>query len=285
MQIGIGIPNQVRNVHASVIPTWAATAEQAGFATLGTVGRIAYPGVDDTVALAAAAGATSTIGLMSGVLLATVWPPTLLAKTLAGIDGMSGGRLTVGIGIGGNRPDDFVVDGRPPSKLGARIDHDLEVYRGVWRGDSVGGGENAAVPAGTRQVPMLFGGNAPASYRRMATWGEGYVGGAVPTPMVEPSFQAARAAWSDAGRSGAPRLVALAYFAFGDGEAGHANVYDYYSVAGPEIATLVADNIARDAADVRRIVTAYEDIGADQVIFNSGTDNVDDIARLAEAAL
>jgi hypothetical protein len=63
MKISIGLPNQVRNVRASVIPTWAAQAEQAGFSTLFTVGRIAYPGVTDTVALAAvagAAGATST---------------------------------------------------------------------------------------------------------------------------------------------------------------------------------------------------------------------------------
>jgi hypothetical protein len=63
MRIGIGLPNQVRDVHAPVIPAWARRAEEAGFATLGTTGRVAYPGVLDTVALAAAAGATTTIGL------------------------------------------------------------------------------------------------------------------------------------------------------------------------------------------------------------------------------
>src|ERR671914_615393 len=51
MKIGIGLPNQVRNVDPAVIPAWAAQAEQAGFSTLGTVGRIAYPGVMDTVAI------------------------------------------------------------------------------------------------------------------------------------------------------------------------------------------------------------------------------------------
>ena len=59
MRIGIGLPNQVRDVRAAVIPAWARRAEEAGFATLGTTGRIAYPGVMDTVALAAAAGATT----------------------------------------------------------------------------------------------------------------------------------------------------------------------------------------------------------------------------------
>src|SRR5690242_16908801 len=60
MRIGIGIPNQVRNVNPTIVAPWATRAERAGFSTLGTIGRIAYPGVQDTVALAAAAGATST---------------------------------------------------------------------------------------------------------------------------------------------------------------------------------------------------------------------------------
>ena len=80
VKIGITLPNQVRNLSADVLPRWAVTAEEAGFSTLGTVGRFAYPGVSDTVALAAAAGATSTIGLLYHVLLAPVWPPQLLAK-------------------------------------------------------------------------------------------------------------------------------------------------------------------------------------------------------------
>jgi hypothetical protein len=57
MKIGIGLPNQVRDVRPTVIPEWASQAEKAGFSTLGTVGRFAYPGVMNTVALAAAAPA------------------------------------------------------------------------------------------------------------------------------------------------------------------------------------------------------------------------------------
>jgi alkanesulfonate monooxygenase SsuD/methylene tetrahydromethanopterin reductase-like flavin-dependent oxidoreductase (luciferase family) len=285
VKIGIGIPNQVRDVRARVIPSWAARAEAAGFATLSTVGRIAYPGVDDTVALAAAAGATSTIGLISGVLLGTTWPPTLLAKTLAGIDGVSGGRLTVGLGIGGNRPDDFVVDGLPPTGLGKRIDRDLETYHNVWRGAPVGGGANAAVPAGTRAVPLLLGGLVPASFARMAKWGEGYLGGAVPAPMVERHFQAARVAWTENGRAGSPRLVALAYFGIGEPDRARANVQDYYSATGPEVAAMVAANLAATAADIRAVVKSYVELGVDDLIFIPGTDDVDDITRLADIVL
>ena len=154
MKIGIGLPNQIRDVSAALIPQWASRAERAGFSTLATVGRTAYPGMMDTVALAGAAAVTSTIGLTSTVMLATVWPPVLLAKELASIDAMSGGRLTLGLGIGGNRADDFVVEGFPARGLGKRFDSDLDVYHRVWRGEPVGGGVNPAVPAGTRAIPI-----------------------------------------------------------------------------------------------------------------------------------
>ena len=282
MKIGIGLPNQVRDVRPTVIPAWAARAEQAGFSTLGTVGRIAYPGVMDTVTLAVAAGATSSIGLISNVMLATVWPAPLLAKEVAGIDGVSGGRLTVGIGIG-FRPDDFVVDGFGPKGLGRRIDRDLETYRAMWTGQPVGGGDNPAVPADSREVPMLFGGIAPASFARMAKWGHGYIGGSVPPEAVTGYFEQARSAWKDAGRSGEPRLVAIAYFALGDADTGRANVHDYYS--GTKFADPIAAGVSGTPDAVRATVTGFADIGADELIFNPGTDDITEIDRLADVVL
>jgi alkanesulfonate monooxygenase SsuD/methylene tetrahydromethanopterin reductase-like flavin-dependent oxidoreductase (luciferase family) len=282
MKIGIGLPNQVRDVRAAVIPAWATRAEQAGFSTLGTVGRIAYPGVMDTVTLAAAAGATNSIGLISNVMLATVWPATLLAKELAGIDGVSGGRLTAGIGIG-FRPDDFVVDGFGPKGLGRRIDRDLETYRAMWTGQPVGGGDNPAVPAGSREVPMLFGGIAPASFARMAKWGQGYIGGSVPPEQVAGYFEQARSAWKDAGRSGEPRLVAIAYFALGDAEEGRANVHYYYR--GTEFADPIAAGVSGTPDAVRATVAGFADLGADELIFNPGTDDIGEIDRLAGVVL
>jgi alkanesulfonate monooxygenase SsuD/methylene tetrahydromethanopterin reductase-like flavin-dependent oxidoreductase (luciferase family) len=283
MKIGIGLPNQIRDVRPTVIPEWAAQSERAGFSSLGTVGRIAYPGVMDTVALAVAAGATSRIGLLSNVLLATVWPPALFAKEAAGIDGVSGGRLTLGLGIG-NRPDDFVVEGAGPKGLGKRLDRDLEIYRDVWAGEKVGGGENAAVPTGTRQVPMLFGGFAPASFARTARWGQGYVGASLPASMVADAFDGVRAAWREAGREGAPRLVAINYFAFGDNDLGRHNVHDYYSNLGKMAATFSAGVHGTPDA-VRETVKAFEEIGADELIFNPATEDIDEIARLADIVL
>jgi alkanesulfonate monooxygenase SsuD/methylene tetrahydromethanopterin reductase-like flavin-dependent oxidoreductase (luciferase family) len=141
VKIGIGLPNQVRNLNPEVIPQWAVKAEEAGFSTLGTVGRYAYPGVSDTVALAAAAGATSRIGLLSHVLLATTWPAYLLAKEVAGIDGVSGGRLTLGIGVG-IREDDFVAEGYPGAAASG--------WTTTCRSTAACGGVSLLAAAGTR---------------------------------------------------------------------------------------------------------------------------------------
>ena len=280
MKIGIGIPNQVRNVNAAVLPAWAARAERAGFSTLGTVGRVAYPSVMDTVALAAAAGATSTIGLLSNVAVAPVWPGTLFAKEIASIDGVSGGRLTLGIGVGG-RPDDFVAEGFGPSDRGRRMDQDLATYRSVWNGDPVGGGANPAVPSGTRQIPLLFGAGSPRALKRMAEHGDGYVAPSVPAAMAGQTFDAARAAWQAAGRDGEPRLVAIAYFALGDVDKGRANVADYYAGSEPYL-DIVVNGVRTSAQQITEAVKEFEELGAEELILNPTSDDLDEIARLAD---
>ncbi|WP_055554891.1 LLM class flavin-dependent oxidoreductase [Streptomyces sp. NBRC 110028] len=284
MKIGIGLPNQVRELPPSIIPEWASQAEKAGFSSLGSVGRVSYPGLMDTVALAAAAGATSTIGLISHITIATAWPAVLLAKEAAGIDAVSGNRFTFGLSVG-ERPDDFLVDGLGLRGRGKRLDRDLEVYRSVWRGESVDGALNRLVPTGTRDVPMMFGGMSPASFERMARWGEGYIGPSVPAGMAAPLFDAARSAWQNAGREGSPRLVAIAYFVLGDIEQGRANVQHYYNASGEQIVDLVNSGICAEPDAVRDAVKTYSDLGVDELIFIPALADIHEVGRLAEVAL
>ncbi|WP_024805291.1 LLM class flavin-dependent oxidoreductase [Nocardia sp. BMG51109] len=279
MRIGIGLPNQVRNLTPSIIPRWAARAEEAGFSTLATTGRYAYPGVSDTVALAAAAGATTTIGLLSAVLLAPAWPSALLAKEIAGIDGISGGRLTLGIGVG-SREDEFTVPGLGLAGRGTRLESDLETYRDVWDGNPVGNGPNPAVPSGTRQVPLLFGGYSAPTLDRMVRWGEGYLGGSLPPAMTAPSFDAAKRAWQQADRQGSPKLVVLAYFALGDTETGQANIHDFYRLAP---ATIVGNVLLCSTTTmIEQVIADYTDLGIDEIIFVPATDDLDEVTRLAD---
>jgi alkanesulfonate monooxygenase SsuD/methylene tetrahydromethanopterin reductase-like flavin-dependent oxidoreductase (luciferase family) len=284
IKIGIGLPNQVRDVDPRTIVPWAAAAEASGFSTLATMGRIAYPGVMDTVALAAAATTTDSIGLLSGILLGPVWPATLLAKEIAGIDGISGGRLTLGLGIG-RRADDYVSAGHGAPGRGKRLDRDLETFRSVWRGESVGGGVNSAVRSETREVPMMFGGAAPAALTRMAHWGVGYIGPVVPPSMVAPVFDAARQAWTRAGRSGTPKLTASTYFAAADAERGRRGVYDYYLDLGHERATFMAQGMVHGQDGIREAVKAYTELGVDELIFNPALGDLDEVTRLAQTVL
>lgn len=284
MKIGIGLPNQVLGLDPRIIPQWAVAAEQAGFSTLGTVGRYAYPGVSDTVALAASAGATSRIGLLSHVLLAATWPAHLLAKEVAGIDGVSGGRLTLGIGVG-IREDDFVAEGHGPRGRGKRLDQDLKTYRKVWKGEPVGGGPNAAVPPGTRQVPILFGAMSEAAFQRAAREGDGFIGASLPPEMVAPTFDAARTAWTKAGRTSPPRLVALAPAGIGDVEQTRANVYDYYRSIGDEIASVIAANTAGGIDAIKQRVAEFEELGADELMLLPAVADLDEVSRLADAVL
>lgn len=284
MKIGITLPNQIRDVDPRLIPEWAVKAEEAGFSTLGTVGRFAYPGVSDTVSLAAAAGATSRIGLLSHVLIAPVWPPQLLAKEAAGIDGVSGGRLTLGIGVG-IREDDFVVEGRGPRGRGKRLDADLEVYKSIWDGKPVGGGPNPAVPAGTRRVPLLFGAQTEPALRRAAREGEGWIGAHLPQAPIDQSFEMVRAAWRAAGRTEPPRLVGFANFALADPDQGRANARASYSALGYEFADMVAENLAGDADAIREVVRVFEDAGADELMMTPGLADIDEVSRLADVVL
>lgn len=101
----------------------------------------------------------------------------------------------------------------------------------------------------------------------MATWGEGYIAASVPPAMAAQGFDGARSAWQAAGRAGAPRLVVICYFVFGDGDAGRSNVADYYAGAG-EFTDMVVNNVRVGADSVREAVKEFGAIGAEELILN-----------------
>src|SRR3954467_12570570 len=100
MDIGIGLPNTVIGVDRKGIVDWARNAEEAGFSTLGTIDRIAYPNYDSLISLAAARAGAANSRLTPAILLGPVRPPALLAKAAATIDNLSGGRLVLGLAVG-----------------------------------------------------------------------------------------------------------------------------------------------------------------------------------------
>jgi hypothetical protein len=95
-----------------------------------------------------------------------------------------------------------------------------------------------------------------------------------------------RAAWEEAGRAEPPRIMALCYFALGDGaqEAAERSLGDYYSFAGP-YAERVVGGAAKDADTIKRYTEGFANAGADEVIAFPANPDPAQVELLAEAVL
>jgi len=283
VQVGIGLPNPIPGTPGRLLVDWARQAESAGFSALATIDRIAYPSYESLVALAAAAGATERIGLMSNILLAPTRSPVLLAKEAASVDQLSGGRLVLGLGVGG-RPDDFEVTGTNLKDRGRRLDEALELMHRAWRGEPVAGSSQPLTPRpfNGERVPIMFGGGADPVLRRVARWGVGWTAGGGAAERMAPMMEKVRAAWQEAGREGEPRFAALTYFALGpDSERGREYLADYY---GP-FAERMWPRVPRTPDAIREAAEGYRAAGVDELFFDPSIASLDQVDLLAKAIL
>ena len=279
MDIGIGLPNAVRGVERDGIVDWARRAEAAGFSTLGTIDRIAYPNYESLIALAAAAAVTERIRLMTDILIAPLRANTaLFAKQTATIDHLSGGRLVLGLAAGG-REDDYELSGLEFRRRGRAFDEQLEALPGLWGGEG-GLGPTAKSPGGRPGV--LIGGNNDKAYRRAARF-DGWTAGGGGIDAFAAARAKVAAAWKDAGRDGAPRTAKLTYFALGDDPEGaaRASLGDYYAFLGDYAENVVAGAL-KDADAITATVAAYEQAGADELILFPASADPAQVDLLAE---
>jgi len=283
VDIGIGLPNAVRGVGRDGIVDWARRAEAAGFSTLGTIDRIAYPNYEPLIALAAAAAATERIRLMTDILIAPLRANTsLFAKQTATIDHLSGGRLVLGLAPGG-REDDYTLGGVDFHRRGRLFDEMLEALPGLWAGEG-GLGPAPASPGG--RPGLLIGGTSDVAYRRAARHADGWTSGGGGPDGFAQGLERARTAWKEAGRDGEPRTAALFYFALGDDPEGDArrSLGGYYSFLG-EYSDRVVESAVKDVEGLRAILAAYEGHGCDEVICFPASADPAQVDLLAAAVL
>ena len=172
--------------------------------------------LDPWVALASAASVTSTIRLGTAVALPMEHDPITLAKTIATLDHLSGGRVTLGVGFGWN-VEELEDHGVPGGKRRTVLREYLELMRALWT-DEVASydGRHArlkpswAWPKPVQQgVPVLVGaGGTPRNFDWIVANADGWITTPIETE-IEERVTALTKAWAEVGREGSPRVVVL----------------------------------------------------------------------------
>jgi alkanesulfonate monooxygenase SsuD/methylene tetrahydromethanopterin reductase-like flavin-dependent oxidoreductase (luciferase family) len=285
VDIAIGLPATIPGTSGSLVLDWARRADAGPFSSLGILDRLVYPNYETMITLAAAAAVTDRIRVMSTILIAPLRRGGVLAKQAATLDALSGGRLTLGIGVGA-REDDFRAAPASFHDRARRFEEQLELMRRVWSGqpvsDEVGAmGPPPAQPGGPE---LLIGGYSPTAIRRVGRWGDGYISGGIPDPeQVRQMFDVAEESWRAEGREGRPRLVGCIYYALGPNanERGAHYIRDYYSFFRPAVEGMVR-SIPSSTESIRGLFQAFEDIGADELVCWPTIAELDQVDQLAE---
>lgn len=285
MEIGIGLPNTVPGTEPDALTGWAQRAEAAGFSTLGTIGRLVYQGYEELIALTAAATVTSRIRLTTSVLIGPLYENSaLLAKQAASLDRLSGGRLVLGMGLGG-RDDDYAAGGMSTQGRGHRLEEQIADMKDVWAGGERGAaGAIGPVPVRDGGPELILGGSTATTFRRVARLADGWIMGGGTPEMFAEAAGGVDAAWQEAGRKGTPRKLSLAYFALGPDARAQADRYllHYYGFMG-DGARQVAAGAAVTADMVKSYVAAFTEAGCDELILVPTGSGLDQVDLLAEA--
>jgi probable F420-dependent oxidoreductase len=194
MKFGVHLPQSGPAASADAVRRVAEHAESLGFADVWVSDHLALPQgaryppssyiLDPLVTLTWAAAATRRIGLGTSVLVLPLRPPVLLAKGLASLDLMSGGRLTVGAAAGWLEAE-FDALGVPFHERGPRTDETLELLRRCWTEDPVdaqGPTTGATLvkmrlkPQPERAIPIWIGGLSDVAIDRAIRSGDGWHG-------------------------------------------------------------------------------------------------------------
>jgi alkanesulfonate monooxygenase SsuD/methylene tetrahydromethanopterin reductase-like flavin-dependent oxidoreductase (luciferase family) len=284
VDVGIGLPSTIPGTEREQLLEWARRAEARGFSSLGTIDRIVYANYESLIALAAAAAVTERIRLTTMILIAPYRAnAALVAKQAASVDRLSNGRLVLGVAVGG-REDDYEASGVDFHARGRLMDEMLHTWQRIWSGESFGTA-GAIGPQPPRGRPaLMLGGSVDAVFERAAKYGDGWMMGGGTPDQFRDGVAKMRAAWQAAGREGAPRTLALVYYALGANakQAADRYLHDYYAFLG-EYSSMVADSAATDADTVVQYVRAFGDAGCDELILFPCDPDPGQVDLLAEA--
>lgn len=262
MDLGVILPSGVPGVDGRTILSWARRAEQSGvFGTVAAADRFTYDNYDALTTLAAAAAVTERVRLMPYVAVAPLKPAAVFAKEVATVSQLASGRLRVGVGVGA-RPSDYDTAGVSWDDRGALLDEALAALDALRHRPH----DPQLLGPPARGVEVLVGGSSPAALRRIVTHGTGFLHGGLRPEVFGFQAQAVRGAWAQAGRPGAPRIVASTWYASSTrpDDTAQAWMDDYFVQGGPPVE--VRDDISRGPDALRASIAAFRAGGADEVV-------------------
>lgn len=285
MRIALGLPSRIAGASGELMLEWATRAERGPFSSLVVTDRVVSTALEPLAVLAAAAGATKRIGLMTSVVIGPTRETTLLARQAATIDTLSNGRLSLGVGIG-VRENDYLATGFDFHRRGRRVEEQLAMLRRLWAGEPLSKDVGTVGPPPSRRggPELLIGGYVAAVVRRIAQWGDGYMapGGGEPQSMLK-MWREIETAWREAGRSGNPRWVGASYFALGPNAAEQASRYIEANYGyNPELAARRMKTLPATQDALADAIRRQADMGVDEFILRPCTEELDQLDRLAE---
>ncbi len=208
MRVGLMVPPQLDP--RQVVPM-AVRAEDQGFDFVACGEHVFFHGPVSNafVTLAAAAGATSRIRLMTALTILPIYPAVLAAKMIATLDGVSDGRVEIGVGVGGEHPPEFEACGVPIRERGRRTDESLNVLSALFTGEPVhfagrwttlDGQILEPAPVQRPAPPIWIGGRREAAIRRAGRHGDGWLPYLVTPEQLHAGLVTARDAAVECGR-------------------------------------------------------------------------------------
>ena len=287
MRIAIGLPSRISSASGAVMLEWITRAERGPFSSVVVTDRVVSQALEPITVLAMAAGATQRVRLMTSVVIGPTRETTLLARQAATIDLLSGGRLTLGVGIG-VRENDYLATGFDFHRRGRRAEEQLPILRQLWSGAAMSDKIGAIGPRPSRSdgPELLIGGYVPAIVQRIAKWGDGYMapGGGVPETLLK-TWHQIEDAWQEAGRTGKPRWVGATYYALGPNARDHANRYINANYGyNPDLAARRLSTLPASDSAVEESIKRQADMGVDEFILRPCADELEQMDGLAEIA-
>jgi probable F420-dependent oxidoreductase len=296
VRLAVGIPQAwaTGGVDRPKIRRVLERAEALGFESAWVVEQVlgSFPSLEPVELLAWAAAITERIRLGTAVLLTPLRSPVHLAKSLATVDQLSGGRLDVGIGLGGNLKV-YPAYGFTAARRVARFNEGLQLMRALWTEPSVTfAGEYYQLERATMEPkpvqrphpPLWVGAHHPDALRRAVGWASGFMGaGSASTATFAQEVELLRRLLAEAGRDPATLEIGKRVYVAVDSDrerAGHrlAEYFGGFYGRAPLAAEVsVWGSVDQCAAGLREIVAA----GARILMLNPVFDELEQLEVLA----